>query len=61
MSMSPRGRARQQLLRRARWITAAVVILALILLFSGHWILGLVFGAAAVVAVFAFLQLRTVR
>jgi hypothetical protein len=61
MSMSPRGRARQQLLRRARWITAAVVVLALILLFSGHWILGLVVGAAAVVAVLAFLQLRTVR
>jgi ATP/ADP translocase len=61
MSMSPRGRARQQLVRRAGWVTAALVILALILLLSGHWILGIVFGAAAAVAVLAFLQLRTVR
>ena len=61
MSMSPRGQARHQLLRRAGWVTAALVILALILLLSGHWILGIVFGAAAVVAVLAFLQLRTVR
>jgi hypothetical protein len=61
MSMSPRGRARHQLLRRAGWVTLALVILALILLLSGHWILGIVFGAAAAVAVLAFLQLRTVR
>lgn len=61
MSMSPRGRARQDLQRRAGIVAAIVVVLALILLVSGHWILGIVFGIAAVAAVAAFLQLRTVR
>jgi uncharacterized membrane protein len=59
--MSPRGRARQNLRRRAGIVTAIVVVLALILLLSGHWILGIVLGVAAVAAVAAFLQLRTVR
>ena len=48
-------------MRRAGLVTGALVVLALILLVSGHWILGIVFGAAAVVAVLAYLQLRTVR
>jgi hypothetical protein len=61
VSMSPRGRARQNLQRRAGIVTAIVVVLALILLLSGHWILGIVLGVAAVAAVAAFLQLRTVR
>jgi len=59
--MSPRGRARQNLQRRAGIVTAIVVVLALILLLSGHWILGIALGVAAVAAVAAFLQLRTVR
>ena len=59
--MSPRARARQNLQRRAGIVTAIVVVLALILLLSGHWILGIIFGIAAVGAVVAFLQLRTVR
>jgi hypothetical protein len=59
--MSPRGRARQNLQRRAGIVTAIVVVLALILLFTGHWILGIIFGVAAIAAVAAFLQLRTVR
>jgi len=59
--MSPRARARQNLQRRAGIVTAIVVVLALILLLSGHWILGIIFGVAAVAAVAAFLQLRTVR
>jgi hypothetical protein len=59
--MSPRGRARQNLQRRAGIVTAIVVVLALILLLSGHWILGIVLGVAAVAAVAAFLQLHTVR
>src|SRR5690348_538069 len=61
VSMSPRGRARQSLQRRAGIVTAIVVVLALILLLSGHWILGIIFGVAAAAAVAAFLQLRTVR
>jgi uncharacterized membrane protein len=59
--MSPRGRARQNLQRRAGIVTAIIVVLALILLLGGHWILGIIFGVAAVAAVAAFLQLRTVR
>ncbi|HWJ33565.1 MAG TPA: hypothetical protein VNR59_14625 [Gaiellaceae bacterium] len=61
MSLSPRGRARQQLQRRGAIVTGALVLLALILLVSGHWILGIIFGAVAVAAVLAFMQLRTVR
>jgi len=61
VSMSPRGRARQNLQRRAGIVTAIIVVLALILLLGGHWILGIIFGVAAVAAVAAFLQLRTVR
>jgi hypothetical protein len=58
VSLSPRARARQSLQRRAGIVTAIVVLLALILLLSGHWILGIIFGIAAVAA---FRQLRTVR
>jgi hypothetical protein len=54
--MSPRARARQNLQRRAGIVTAVVV-----LLLSGHWILGIVFGVVAAAAVLAFRQLRTVR
>ncbi|HEU5371888.1 MAG TPA: hypothetical protein VFU51_05810 [Gaiellaceae bacterium] len=59
--MSPRARARQSLQRRAGIATAVVVLLALILLLSGHWILGIILGVVAVAAVAAFRQLRTVR
>jgi uncharacterized membrane protein YccC len=59
--MSPRGRARQSLQRRAGIVTAIVVLLALIFLLTSHWILFLIFGVAAVAAVAAFLQLRKVR
>ena len=59
--MSPRARARQNLQRRAGIVTAVVVLLALILLLSGHWILGIIFGVVAVAAVAAFRALRTVR
>jgi uncharacterized membrane protein len=59
--MSPRARARQNLQRRAGIATAVVVLLALILLLSGHWILGIILGVVAVAAVAAFRQLRTVR
>jgi len=61
VSMSPRARARQSLQRRAGIATAVVVLIALILLLSGHWILGIILGVVAVAAVAAFRQLRTVR
>ena len=61
MSLSPRARARQSLMRRAGIVTAILVVLALILLLSGHWILGIILGVAAAAAVVAYLNLRTVR
>jgi hypothetical protein len=38
-----------------------LVLLALVFLASGHWVLGVIFGAAAVGAIWVFLQARTVR
>ena len=59
--MSPRGRARQSLQRRAAMVTGAVILLALIFLLTNHWILFIIFGIAATASVAAFLQLRKVR
>jgi hypothetical protein len=42
-------------------LAAVLVLLALLLLGSGHWVLGLLFGAAAVVAILVLAQMRTVR
>lgn len=61
MSLGGRAQARSRMLRRGGLIAGVLVLLALLLLVSGHWILGIVVGAAAVVAVLAFLQLRTIR
>lgn len=61
MSIGGRGQARQRMLRRVGLIAAALVVIALLLLFSGHWILGVIFGAAAAAAVWLYLQARTVR
>ena len=52
---------RQRVLRRGGVVGGALVLLALILLLSGHWILGIVFGVAAVAAVWGLLQARSVR
>jgi hypothetical protein len=48
-------------MRRAGIVTAVLVLLALILLASGHWILGIILGVVAVAAALAFLNLRSVR
>jgi hypothetical protein len=61
MSVGGRANARARVLRRAALIAGVLVLLALLLLASGHWVLGVIFGAAAVAAVWAFLQARTVR
>jgi hypothetical protein len=61
MSVGGRGRARERVLRRAAIVAAILVLLALLLLSSGHWILGIIFAVAAVVAIWGFLQARTVR
>ncbi len=61
--MSAGGRAgmRKRSLRRAALIAVALALLALLFLTSGHWVLGVVFGAAAAAAIWVFLQIRTVR
>ena len=61
MSTGGRGQERRRTLRRVGLIAAALVLLALLFLSSGHWILGIILGIAAVAAVWVFFQLRTVR
>jgi len=61
MSFGGRARERARTMRWAYGITAALVVLALLLLLNGHWILGIVFGVAAVAAISIVRQLRTVR
>jgi uncharacterized membrane protein YccC len=61
MSVGGRGAARQRMLRRTGLIAAGLAVLALLLLFSGHWLLGIIFGVAAAAAIWVFLQARSVR
>jgi hypothetical protein len=61
MSVSGRAQTRQRMLRRAALVVGILVLLALVLLVTGHWVLGLVFGVVAAVAVVVFFQVRTVR
>ena len=49
------------MLRRAALIAGGLVVVALLLLFTGHWILGAIVGVVAAVAVWAYLQARAVR
>jgi hypothetical protein len=42
-------------------VAGVLVLVALLFLVSGHWVLGVIFGVAAVVALWAFRQLRTVH
>jgi hypothetical protein len=61
MSFGGRAAARSRFLRRVALIALALVLIALLLFSSGHWVLGIVFGAAAVGAVWLLLQTRAVR
>jgi len=61
MSVGGRANERARVLRRAALIAGVLVLLALLFLASGHWILGLIVGVAAVVAIWLFMQARTVR
>lgn len=61
MSSSGRAQTRGRWLRRSALLAAVLVLLALLLLSSGHWFLGIVFAIAAVAAAWVFLQLRNVR
>ena len=61
--MSSDGRAglRGRYLRRVAILAGVLVLVALLFLVTGHWVLGLVFGAAAALAILVFRQMRTVR
>jgi uncharacterized membrane protein YccC len=61
MSAMIRSEARKRMVRRGGLVAGVLVLLALLFLVTGHWILGIVFGAAAAAAVGLFMQLRTVR
>ena len=61
MSTGGRGQARRRIVRRSGWLAGGLVLLALLLLFTGHWVFGIVLGAVAAVAVWVFLQARAVR
>jgi hypothetical protein len=49
------------MLRRAGLIAGLLVLFALVLLLTGHWVLGVIFGVVAAVAVWVYLQVRSVR
>ena len=56
-----RGRERGRILQRTGLIAAALVLVALLLLITGHWVLGIIVGLVAGAAVWVFLQARDVR
>jgi hypothetical protein len=61
MSVGGRAQTRQRMLRRAALIAGILVLVALVFLFTGHWVLGVIFGVLAAAAVLVYLQVRTVR
>jgi hypothetical protein len=61
MSVGGRAGLRKRYLRRVAILAGVLVLLTLLLFSSGHWVLGLFFGAATVVAILVFAQMRTVR
>jgi uncharacterized membrane protein YccC len=61
MSVGGRPQTRQRMMRRAGLIVGVLVLLALLLLLSGHWVLGVIVAAAAAVGIWVFLQVRSVR
>jgi hypothetical protein len=61
MTVGGRAATRERLLRRARLTASVLVLLALSFLISGHWILAVIVGAVAAVAIWVFLQARAVR
>jgi hypothetical protein len=61
MSVGGRALTRERFLRRGALIAGALALVALLLLLTGHWVLGVIFAAAAGVTTWVFLQARTVR
>jgi hypothetical protein len=49
------------MLRRAGFTAAILVLAALLFLVSGHLVLGVIFAVIAIVAIWVFMQARTVR
>jgi len=61
MSVGGRAGLRTRYLRRVGILAGVLVLVALLFLASGHWVLGLLFGAGAALAILVFVQMRTVR
>ena len=61
VSAGGRARTRGNVLRRVALIAGALVVLALLLFLTGHWLLGIIVGVVAAAAVWGFLQARSVR
>jgi hypothetical protein len=61
MSAGGRARTRSTFLRRALLVAGLFILLALLLLSSGHWILGIISAVIAVAAVWVYVQARSVR
>lgn len=56
-----RARTRGRVLQRAALIAAALVVVTVLLLVTGHWVLAIIAAVPAAVAVWVFLQARSVR
>lgn len=61
MSVGGRANERSRVLRRAALIAGVLSLFALLFLLSAHWVLAVIFGVPAAVAIWVFLQARTVR
>ena len=61
MSVGGRATERSRLLKRMGLIAGGLAVLALLFLITGHWILAIIFAIPAAVAVWVFLQARSVR
>jgi hypothetical protein len=61
MTVGGRAETRGRMLRRAMLVAGGLVILAVLLLLTGHWIIGVLVAIPAAVATWVFLQARAVR
>jgi hypothetical protein len=59
--MSGRDQARGRILRRTGLIALGLVVLALLFLVAGHWVIAIIVGIPAAVAVWVYFQARSVR
>jgi VIT1/CCC1 family predicted Fe2+/Mn2+ transporter len=61
MSVGGRAQTRDSLLKRARLVAGALVLLTVLFLISSHWILAAIFAVGAAAAIWVFTQARRVR